>query len=40
MMHFHPYRGLTLAMIQKLHMGLGIPAESLLKQRVEPEAVR
>ena len=25
-------RGLTLAMIQKLHVGLGIPAESLLKQ--------
>jgi HTH-type transcriptional regulator/antitoxin HigA len=27
-------RGLTLAMIQKLHVGLGIPAESLLKQSV------
>lgn len=25
-------RGLTLAMIQKLHLGLGIPAESLLRQ--------
>ena len=25
-------RGLTLAMIQKLHQGLGIPAESLLRQ--------
>ena len=25
-------RGLTLAMIQKLHLKLGIPAESLLKQ--------
>ena len=25
-------RGLTLAMIQRLHLGLGIPAESLLKQ--------
>ncbi|MEO7478850.1 MAG: transcriptional regulator [Lysobacteraceae bacterium] len=25
-------RGLTLGMIQKLHLGLGIPAESLLKQ--------
>jgi len=25
-------RGLTLAMIHKLHVGLGIPAESLLKQ--------
>ena len=25
-------RGLTLAMIQRLHVGLGIPAESLLKQ--------
>ena len=33
-------RGLTLAMIQKLHLGLGIPAESLLKQRVEPVATR
>ena len=27
-------RALTLAMIQKLHLGLGIPAESLLKQTV------
>jgi len=27
-------RGLTLAMIQKLHTGLGIPAESLLRQTV------
>lgn len=27
-------RGLTLAMIQKLHAGLGIPAESLLRQTV------
>jgi HTH-type transcriptional regulator/antitoxin HigA len=27
-------RGLTLAMIQKLHAGLGIPAESLLRQAV------
>lgn len=27
-------RGLTLAMIQKLHVGLGIPAESLLRQTV------
>ena len=25
-------RGLTLAMIQKLHLGLGIPAESLLRR--------
>ena len=25
-------RSLTLAMVQKLHLGLGIPAESLLKQ--------
>ena len=25
-------RGLTLAMIQRLHVGLGIPAESLLKK--------
>ena len=25
-------RGLTLAMIQKLHQGLGIPEESLLRQ--------
>lgn len=33
-------RGLTLAMIQKLHLGLGIPAESLLKQRVEPAVSR
>ena len=29
-------RGLTLGMIQKLHEGLGIPAESLLKQNVLP----
>ena len=29
-------RGLTLAMIQRLHLGLGIPAESLIKQ--SPEA--
>lgn len=28
-------RGLTLAMIQRLHLGLGIPAESLLKQNPE-----
>jgi len=27
-------RSLTLAMIQKLHVGLGIPAESLLRQTV------
>ncbi len=27
-------RALTLAMIQKLHLGLGIPAESLLRQTV------
>jgi HTH-type transcriptional regulator / antitoxin HigA len=27
-------RGLTLAMIQRLHLGLGIPAESLLRQTV------
>ena len=27
-------RGLTLAMIQRLHAGLGIPAESLLRQTV------
>ena len=32
-------RGLTLAMIQKLHLGLGIPAESLLRQSA-PAAVR
>jgi len=32
-------RGLTLAMIQKLHLGLGIPAESLLRQKA-PAAVR
>ncbi len=29
-------RGLTLAMIKKLHVGLGIPAESLLKQGLAP----
>ena len=29
-------RGLTLAMIQKLHVGLGIPAESLLRQSAAP----
>ena len=28
-------RGLTLAMIQRLHLGLGIPAESLIKQTNE-----
>ena len=28
-------RGLTLAMIQRLHLGLGIPAESLIKQNPE-----
>lgn len=28
-------RNLTLAMIQKLHIGLGIPAESLLNQRAQ-----
>lgn len=33
-------RGLTLAMIQKLHAGLGIPAESLLKQAVPTTAAR
>jgi HTH-type transcriptional regulator / antitoxin HigA len=33
-------RGLTLAMIQKLHAGLGIPAESLLRQTVLTPAVR
>lgn len=27
-------RGLTLAMIQKLHLGLGIPAESLLRRTI------
>jgi len=32
-------RGLTLAMIQKLHLGLGIPAESLLRQSA-PAAAR
>jgi HTH-type transcriptional regulator/antitoxin HigA len=31
-------RGLTLAMIRKLHAGLGIPAESLLRQTVLPPA--
>ena len=29
-------RGLTLAMIHKLHTGLGIPAESLLRQSAAP----
>ena len=29
-------RALTLAMIQKLHLGLGIPAESLLRQTTRP----
>lgn len=33
-------RGLTLAMIQKLHAGLGIPAESLLRQSVLTPASR
>ncbi len=33
-------RGLTLAMIQKLHAGLGIPAESLLRQTVPTTAER
>ena len=33
-------RGLTLAMIQKLHLGLGIPAESLLRQRAAPLTAR
>ncbi|MFZ2651746.1 MAG: transcriptional regulator [Burkholderiaceae bacterium] len=33
-------RGLTLAMIQKLHAGLGIPAESLLRQSVLTPAPR
>jgi HTH-type transcriptional regulator/antitoxin HigA len=33
-------RGLTLAMIQKLHAGLGIPAESLLRQSVRVPAAR
>jgi len=32
-------RGLTLAMIRKLHLGLGIPAESLLRQST-PAAAR
>ena len=31
-------RPLTLQMIRKLHVGLGIPAESLLKQGVSPRA--
>lgn len=31
-------RGLTLAMIQRLHAGLGVPAESLLRQTVAPAA--
>ena len=33
-------RGLTLAMIRKLHLGLGIPAESLLRQSGVPAAAR
>jgi HTH-type transcriptional regulator / antitoxin HigA len=33
-------RGLTLAMIQRLHAGLGIPAESLLRQTVLAPATR
>ena len=33
-------RSLTLAMIQKLHVGLGIPAESLLRQTVLAPAAR
>lgn len=33
-------RGLTLAMIQRLHAGLGIPAESLLRQTVPAPAAR
>ena len=33
-------RGLTLAMIQKLHAGLGIPAESLLKPHAPPLPTR
>jgi HTH-type transcriptional regulator/antitoxin HigA len=33
-------RSLTLAMIQKLHAGLGIPAESLLRQSVPVPAAR
>jgi len=33
-------RGLTLAMIQKLHAGLGIPAESLLRHTVLAPATR
>ncbi len=33
-------RSLTLAMIQKLHLGLGIPAESLLRQTAPTAAVQ
>ncbi len=33
-------RGLTLAMIQRLHASLGIPAESLLRQTVLAPAAR
>ena len=33
-------RALTLAMIQKLHAGLGIPAESLLRQTVPTPSAR
>jgi HTH-type transcriptional regulator / antitoxin HigA len=32
-------RGLTLSMIQKLHLGLDIPAESLLKQNVRTQVM-
>ena len=33
-------RGLTLTMIQRLHAGLGIPAESLLRQSVPTPSLR
>ena len=33
-------RSLTLAMIQKLHLGLGIPAESLLRQTAPTAALQ
>lgn len=36
---FNRKRGLTLAMLQRLHTGLGIPAGSRLKQRVTATVV-
>jgi len=36
---FNRKRGLTLAMLQRLHTGLGIPAGSRLKQRIAAKVV-